>query len=166
MRCVGTRWWVIRRNVNTADSAPPANPPYPRCSVDDPPVRGTWPPESTRLRPTPARLHRRRSGGEYRPSFEWLFSRRCKRWSQIFEHGEASYVEGCQLQPLDIRGCCDEVITESNTGVTATISAHHFAGTTGDDLWPVLRERMKAAATLRDARLTACRRQPRRSTRR
>jgi hypothetical protein len=69
-----------------------------------------------------------------RASFEWLLSRRRKWWPQIFEHGEVSYVEGCQLQPLDIRGCCDEVITESNTGVTAAISAHHFAGTTGDDL--------------------------------
>jgi len=65
-------------------------------------------------------------------SVERLLSWRRKRWSQIFEHGEVSHVEGCQLQPLDIRGRCDEVIAQSNAGVTAVISAHHLAGTTGD----------------------------------
>jgi hypothetical protein len=68
-----------------------------------------------------------------RPSPGWLLSGRRKRWSQIFEHGEVSHVEGGQLQPLDIRGCCDEVIAESNTGVAAAVSAHHFTGMTGDD---------------------------------
>ena len=65
---------------------------------------------------------------------EWLRRHCRKRRLQTFEHGEMAHIEGCQLESLDVGGCCDEVVTESNTRVTEAISTHHFPCTTSDDL--------------------------------
>lgn len=51
-----------------------------------------------------------------------------------FEHWEVSNVEGRQLKSFNVSSCGNEIVAQSNTAVTAAVSAHHFTGTTGDEL--------------------------------